>query len=170
MANEEQVLDDVVEQEEQDIETLEDQELDSPDGDDDSENSITLSKSDYKKLDRQARAYQASKSQREEKPLPTKKAEGIDPDSVIETISALRNIQDDEISVLESEASTLGVPLIKYVKSESGKTLLKNIRDEKKSKDANPNISTKSPVFKKHTVEDLNKMTAAELEKILPHA
>lgn len=43
-------------------------------------------------------------------------------------------------------------------------------RAEKKSKDASPPSSPKSPVYQKYTQEDLGKMTSEELRKILPHA
>jgi len=59
-----------------------------------------------------------------------------------------------------------------------GKSALKNkftvrtieaMRREAKSKDANPPIAAKSPIYKKHTKDELEKMSVEELEKILPH-
>jgi len=50
------------------------------------------------------------------------------------------------------------------------KKAIEVMRQEKKSKDASPASSPKSPVYQKYTQEDLGKMTSAELSKILPHA
>lgn len=44
------------------------------------------------------------------------------------------------------------------------------MRAEKKSKDATPEGGQASPVFKKHTLTDLQNMPLDQLEKILPHA
>ena len=134
--------------------------------DESEEESVTLSKKEYKALDRKARAYEATKGvkQPEKRELSTE----VDTDSVIKTVSALRGLADDEIESLESEATNLGVPLIKYIKSESGKTLLNTIRKDKKSKDASESMTSKSPVYKKHTMDDLSQMSSKELEKILP--
>lgn len=57
-----------------------------------------------------------------------------------------------------------------------GKSALKNkfttktielMRKEAKSKDANPPISAKSPIYKKHTQDELSKMSLEELDKLL---
>lgn len=131
---------------------------------------ITLKKSDFKKLDRKARAYdafsEADKDDKTEKPLTTQNS--FDELSVVNVVSALKGLEDDEISVLESEAKDLNVPLMKFIKSKAGKTLLDGIRREKKSKEASDVPESKTPVFKKHTYEDLKKMSSAELSKILP--
>lgn len=104
------------------------------------------------------------------KPEPAKEQKTDDVDSLIENISILKNMDDDEISDLKSEAKSLGVPIVSYIKSKSGQIHLKEIRREKKSKEASVAIGSSSPVFKKHTMEDLSKMSSEELAKVLPHA
>lgn len=42
--------------------------------------------------------------------------------------------------------------------------------DKKKSEDGTPGQDSTSPVYQKYTMEDMKKMSAKELEKILPHA
>lgn len=136
------------------------------------DNSISLKKEDYKKLMYKVKAYDANKEAKKNQPrneiINNHQQETVNPQSVIQVVTALKGLNDDEITTLESEAQTLGVDLIKYIKSESGKTMLKNVREEKKSKDASSELTSKSPVYKKFSQEDLGKMSSAELEKILP--
>lgn len=147
-------------------ETTEDESTD----DSKEEETVTLSKKEFKAIDRKARAYDATKKDNLATERSEKKTESSDQESIIKTVSALRGLEDDEIEKLETEATTLGVNLLSYIKSDSGKTYLKKIRDIKKSKDAEVDATSKSTVFKKFSQEDLNKMSSKELEKILPRA
>lgn len=47
---------------------------------------------------------------------------------------------------------------------------IESMRAKKKSQEASPEDSPKSPVYKKHTEQDLRNMPLSELEKILPLA
>ena len=126
------------------------------------EETVTLTKAEYKKLQRQSLAYKAKKENGADTPQP-KEGHSID------TLFLIKDLAADEYVTLKEEADDLGVPLDRYLTSQSGKSVLGKLRQEKKSKEASVSLNSKSPVFKKFTQEDLSKMTAAELEKILPH-
>lgn len=166
MENENKDNEDVIVEEEENIDEQENK--DESNNKDESEDTVTLSKAEFTKLKRQSIAYKANKEQPKKENINNQAEDNTD--SIIKTVSALRSIEDSEIEILEAEAKNLGLPLIKYIQSESGKTYLKNIRADKKSKDADISPSTKSPVYKKFTQEDLSKMSSKELEKILPKA
>jgi hypothetical protein len=89
-------------------------------------------------------------------------------DSIVKVFSTVKDLATDEIAALESDARDLGVEPLKYIQSNAGKARLEKMRAEQKSKEAAPEVGTKSPVFKKYGEDDLRKMTAAELEKIIP--
>lgn len=57
----------------------------------------------------------------------------------------------------------------KMVKNPLVKAAIEKLREKKKSKDASSEHRSKSPVYKKYTQADLDKMSSAELAKILPH-
>lgn len=50
------------------------------------------------------------------------------------------------------------------------KAAIQTIRDQKKSEAATPEGSGGSPIFQKHTTDQLKNMTSEQLEKILPRA
>jgi len=129
------------------------------------ESEITLSKEEFTKLKRKAIAYDANKIKPKETASPAPKADVSD--DYIEEVFMVKDLSQDEYSKLKEESNDLGIPFKKYLSSQSGKTLLDKVRAEKKSKDAMENISSKSPVYKKFTQEDLSKMSSAEMEKIL---
>lgn len=123
---------------------------------------VTLSKSEYKKLQRQSIAYKANKSDRvESKPQPKQDGHSID------TLFLIKDLGADEYVALKEEADDLGVPLERYLTSQSGKSVLGKMRQEKKSKESSVALNSKSPVFKKFTQEDFSKMSSAEMEKVL---
>ena len=80
----------------------------------------------------------------------------------------IKDLAADEYVSLKEEADDLGVPLDKYLTSNSGKSVLNTMRKEKKSNDEKEALTSKSPVYKKYSQDDLSKMTSKELEKILP--
>lgn len=86
----------------------------------------------------------------------------------IDTLFLIKDLAADEYVTLKDEADDLGVPLERYITSNSGKSVLDKMRAQKKSKEASVSLNSKSPVFKKFTQEDLNGMSAKELEKIIP--
>jgi len=152
-----QAQEEIVEQEEQiSEETVENNEETQED------DSVTLTKQEYKKLQRRALAYQANKDVKvESTPQPKQEGHSID------TLFLIKDLGADEYVTLKEEADDLGVPLEKYLISNSGKSVLSKIRQEKKSKEASVSLNSKSPVFKKYTQEDLSKMSSKEMEKIL---
>ena len=177
MATENEELEDLELEEEQSEEEEQedvDVEEEAPEADPDEDEAVTLKgkdKEDYEK-------YLAKKKKRKEfadkankvKPKTELPTQQDNTDSILKAVAAIRGIEDNEIEVLEKEAEALGIPFIKYVKSNSGKTMLETIRNKAKKAEANPTITSKSPVYKKYTQEDLSKMSSAELEKILPKA
>lgn len=126
---------------------------------------ITISKFDYKKLDRKARAYDSGKGNQTSKQEEKVDSQG----NFIDTVFMVKDLSQDEYDTLRDESKDLGIPFEKFVGSNSGKTLLDKVRAEKKSKDSSEELTSKSPVFQKYTQADLKGMSAKELEKILPH-
>lgn len=126
---------------------------------------ITISKEELTKLKRKAFAYDATKKAPKVTAQPAPKADNVD--SYLEEVFLVKDLSQDEYSKLNNEAKDLGIPFKKYLGSESGKTLLSKVRAEKKSKDSMENLSSKSPVYKKFTQEDISKMSSAEMAKIL---
>lgn len=130
------------------------------------ETEITISKEELTKLKRKAFAYDANKSKPQEstaKPAP--KADISD--DYLEEVFMVKDLSQTEYEKLKGESSDLGIPFKKYLASESGKTVLSKIRTEAKSKESMEKLSSKSPVYKKFTQEDLSKMSSKEMEKIL---
>lgn len=122
------------------------------------EESITLSKADYKKLQRKAIAYDSTKSN----PKPKEASYQVTP----ETLERIE-LRQDGYSKEEVEAimelggnKALSNPIVK--------SAIDAMRNKSKSQDSNQSLTSKSPVFKKFTQSDLNKMSSAELEAILP--
>lgn len=149
---------DTVEQEEQVVEeTKEDESQDEP-----TEESITLSKADYKSLKRKAIAYDSNKSKPK---VETKEVETSDVSS--ERFERLELRADGYSSDEIDEIMELGGS--KVLKTKIVQSAIKAMRQEKKSKDASESPDSKSPVYKKFTQDDMNKMSSKELEKILPH-
>jgi hypothetical protein len=157
MENEnEYAQEEVVEQEEQTSEEL----LDQDDSQTIEEDVVTLTKSEFNKLNRRAIAYEANK--KTEKPL-TKVANEINISP--ERLDRIELLQDgyskDEVDAIMDLGGTkmLNNPIVQNA--------IKVLRQERKSKDVSQNLSSKSPVYKKFTQDDLNNMSSAELEKII---
>lgn len=87
---------------------------------------------------------------------------------IVTVFSAVKDLTVEEIDALSADARDLGVEPLKYMKSAAGTTRLTALRAEKKSKDAAPDLTSKSTVFRNHTAEDLKTMSVADLEKIIP--
>jgi hypothetical protein len=113
---------------------------------------------------------------KKEKPQPkqdstlTESKSAPDTRSLYEQVSLLKNLEQDEMNELESEAKDLGVDVVKYLKSNSGKNHLATIRKERKSKEASPEIANASPILRKYTQNDISNMSAAELERAIKNA
>lgn len=126
------------------------------------DDSVSISKSEFTKLKRKAIAYDSAKQTVKETPKETVSS-GLSYDALF----AVKDISKSEFEALQGEAEELGVPFEKYIKTESSKVFLKNLQTKQKSKNANEPLNSKSPVYKKFTQEDLSKMSAKEMEKIL---
>lgn len=137
----------------------------SPEGEEETlkpeDDSVSLSKSEFTKLKRKAIAYDSGKQTA--KPVPEAGTSGLS----YEALFAVKDISKDEFESLQDEAEDLGVPVEKYLKTESSKIFLKNLQNKKKSQDASVSLNSKSPVYKKFTQDDLSKMSSKEMEKIL---
>lgn len=161
MENEnEHAQEEIVEQEEQ-ISEEQDIELESQDEDSDE---VTLSKSEYKKLNYKAKAYDATKDTKTEKPTATK-TEAVQTNSD-ERYERLALQVEQKFSPEEVDA-IMELGGVNALKNPIVQNAIKAMRAEKKSKDASTDVSSKSPVYKKFTQEDFGKMSAAEMEKIL---
>lgn len=75
---------------------------------------------------------------------------------------------EDEVDFIMANGgrAALSSPLVKTAIEASRE----KANAEKKSEDASPESSPKSPVFKQYTQEQMANMSSDELEKILPHA
>ncbi len=78
---------------------------------------------------------------------PEKPQSHTDFDSLVDNLAVLRNLADDEVQELRTEAKNLGIELAQYIKSKGGQAQLKEYRTEKKSKEAIPSPSDRIPVF-----------------------
>lgn len=149
-------LDEVVEsQEDTTQEEIEIEEL--PDEEDDS---VSLSKSELNKLKRKAIAYDSIKKTAT-KPEPK---EDVSSD-VSERFERLELKADGYSTDEIDEIMALGGQ--KVLNTKLIQSAIKAMRAEKKSKDASTDVTSKSPVYKKYTQDDLSKMSSAEMEKIL---
>lgn len=161
MNNENEQEEDVTLEEESSEEVVETNE---PEEEVQEESDITLSKEEFTKLKRKAIAYDATKGKKEEKPQPKEVKNDSD---YLEDVFMVKDLSQDEYKTLRSEAEDLGISFKKYLVSQSGQTVLNKLRGEAKSKNSMEKLSSKSPVYKKFTQEDLGKMSAKEMEKIL---
>lgn len=147
----------VVEQEEQTSEEL----LDQDDSQTIEEDVVTLTKSEFNKLNRRAIAYEANK--KDNKTLQTKVANDVSISP--ERLDRIELMQDgytrDEVDAIMELGG------VRMINNPIVQNAIKVLRQEKKSKDVSQNLVSKSPVFKKFTQDDLNKMSSEEMEKIL---
>lgn len=154
-----QAQEEVVEQEEQTsgevLEETESQEEES--------NDITLPKSEFKKLQRKAIAYDATKEPKEQK---TAKPQDKPDLSTYEIKLEKLELRADGYSSDEIDA-IMELGGAKALKNPVVQSAIKAMRAEKKSQDVKEPLNSKSPVFKKYTQQDLSKMSASEMEKIL---
>jgi hypothetical protein len=159
-----QAQEEIVEQEEniseEQVEETESQEEESED--------VTLSKSEFKKLQRKAIAYDATKELKEPKTVKSLStlSEKTNDNSLNVKLEKLE-LRADGYSPDEIEA-IMDLGGAKALKNPVVQSAIKAMRAEQKSKDATESVSSRSPVFKKFTQDDLSKMSSAELEKILP--
>lgn len=120
------------------------------------DDSVSMSKSEYTKLKRKAIAYDSNKQTA--KP----KEEVLDRDERFERLELRADgYSKEEIDEIMSLGGT------KVLNTNIVQSAIKFMRQDKKSKDAREPLSSKSPVYKKFTQDDFNKMSSKEMEKIL---
>lgn len=145
---------DTTETEEVELETVEDDSQDDSEGDD----TISISKSELTKLKRKAFAYDSTKK--------TAKTQTVQEPAISSERLERLELKADGYSTDEiDEIMELGGQ--KVLNTKIVQSAIKTMRAEKKSKDASTDVSSKSPVYKKFSQEDISKMSAKELEKIL---
>lgn len=130
------------------------------------EENITLTKAEFSKLNRKAKAYDATKPKKEEVKEKTDLLTKAEPSN--EKLERMELRLDGYSKEEVDEIMELGGT--KVLGSKFVQSAIKAMRAEKKSASADTNFSAKSPVFKKYTQEDLSKMSSVELAKILPHS
>lgn len=150
----------IVEQEEQISEEESNQEVVEQEQDNDQEEKITLTKSEYNKLNRRAIAYQATKKDTSLS-KPSQESVNISPERLDRIELMQEGYSKEEVDTIMELGgrSMLNNPIVKGA--------IQVIRQQEKSKNASQNLSSKSPVFKKYTQDDLNKLSASEMEKVL---
>jgi len=126
------------------------------------EETINLSKSEYSKLRRQAMAYQATKGT-ETKVKPESKSPADTYDRYKELELKIDGYNKEEIELIkEFGFERVNNPIVQKA--------IENIRQERKSKEADVAVPNKSAVYQNYTHEDLKNMSVEEMRKILPHA
>jgi hypothetical protein len=126
------------------------------------DDNITLSKSEYAKMKRQSLAYQASKGTEVKHKVETT----VPSDSnnrLKELELKIDGYNKDEIELIkEFGFDKVSNPIVQKA--------IDVMRQERKSKEADVEVTNKSAIYKKYTNDDLKNMSVEELRKILPHA
>lgn len=153
-----QAQEEVIEQEEQTSEEQDYQQEEESFEDD----KVTLTKAEFNKLNRRAIAYEATKSKPKE--------------TLTKTSQETLNISPERLDRIELMQEGYSKEEVDTIMELGGRKMLNNaivqgaiqtIRQQEKSKNASQGLSSKSPVYKKYTQEDLNKLSSSEMEKIL---
>lgn len=150
---EEVVVQEEVTTTEEPVESKESQETE-----DNGEETVVLSKSEFKRLQRRSLAYGATKNSTPKENVVL----NISPERLERIELAQEGYSRDEVDAIMELGGS------KALKNPIVKSAIDNMRAKEKSKNASTAPSSKSPVFQKYTQEDLSKMSASELEKILP--
>lgn len=136
------------------------EELDLDSGDytpEEEDDSVSISKSEFSKLKRKAIAYDSTKTAK-----PAQRADVGDKDERFERLELRADgYSKDEIDEIMSLGGT------KVLDTKIVQSAIKYMRADAKSKNASEPVSSRSPVYKKFTQDDLSKMSSAEMEKIL---
>lgn len=122
------------------------------------DDTVTLSKSEFKKLQRQAIAYKANK----ETPKPNKEESfAISPEKLERIELRQDGYSKEEVDAIMELGGTRALenPLVKGA--------IETMRSKAKSQDEKQSLSSKSPIYKKYTKEDFDKMSSADMEKII---
>ncbi len=118
------------------------------------DDSISISKSELTKLKRKAIAYDSGKQTA--RPAPK-----YDGDRLERIELRQEGYSPDGVQAIMDLGGT------KVLNSKIVQSAIKYMRADEKSKNASTTVSSKSPVYKKFTQDDMSKMSAKEMEKIL---
>lgn len=142
------------------VEETTEEELELDLGDDiPDDDSVSISKAELTKLKRKAIAYDSTKVTAKQ---PVQNVDSTDMNQKFERLELRADgYSKDEIDEIMSLGGT------KVLNTKIVQSAIKYMRADNKSKNASETVSSKSPVYKKYTQEDLSKMSSAEMEKIL---
>jgi hypothetical protein len=90
------------------------------------------------------------KAETKQELLPTQEAP-IRFDTLADNLSVLRQLEDDEVTELQSQSKDLGVDPVKFAKSSAWKAHLDALRTKKKSESRTPEPSYRTAVFEGKT-------------------
>lgn len=101
-------------------------------------------------------ALEAAASQEEQTQEPlTAQGNPVQFDSLAENLSVLRNLDDDEVAELQTEAKSLGVDPVKFAKSSAWKAQLETLRANKQEEQQTPEPSHRTAVYEGKTFADV---------------
>ena len=109
-----------------------------------------------KKLEAELKAKPKAEQPLQESPKP------IETDKLIESIAVFRDLKDNEIAELKSEATSLGVDVLKYAKSKAGQAHLKEIRGSQEIEETTPAPSRRSPALATREADEVFKNPDAD--------
>ena len=92
----------------------------------------------------------SSQKLRSKQDLPTQEAP-IRFDTLADNLSVLRQLEDEEVTELQSQAKELGVDPVKFAKSPAWKAHLESLRTKKKNESRTPEPSYRTAVFEGKT-------------------
>jgi hypothetical protein len=94
-------------------------------------------------------------SRKEEKPVLPAQEQKIEFDSLADNLSVLRNLEDDEVNELRSQAKDMGIDPIKFAKSKAWQAHLNVLRTDKKTQNSTPEPSHRTAVFEGKTYAEV---------------
>lgn len=98
----------------------------------------------------------AKQKQREQKPLSTQKSEPVPAfDAIADNIALLRNLDDEELGELRTEAKALGVSPESYAKSKAWSAQLSALRQEKQSRQVTVSSGDRPVLYEGKTWDDI---------------
>ena len=130
----------------------------------------TVSKEDYDKL--YSRTQRAEKTiekykqvdkptEQGEKPVEEKKVD--DPfDVMADNLAVMRDLDGNELTEMRTQAKSMGIHPVNFIKSKAGQSYLKSFRKEQKVAQATPSPTNRAATHK--TAKDFGKMNSKERE------
>lgn len=121
------------------------------------ESMVSIDKTELNRIKRKAIAYDTAKAKQKTAP----RTEDVSDERLERLELRAEGYSPDEVQEIMDLGGT------KVLANKVVQNAIKSMRAEKKSKDSMMDVSSKSPVYKKYTQQDLGKMTSKEMEKIL---